>query len=150
MNFFYSVGRLVALVSVELGRPIASLVVTKPTELTPYITKAISKNGRYVAQITSLIEDIPQVYSLPEKITQEDADAIMEGVYDALKDIGRISIGEQIQEHRKEQGLSQKDLADMVGFTHTNISRIEQGKYNVSLDILNRISYALGREIRLE
>lgn len=44
---------------------------------------------------------------------------------------------------RKARGLSQVDLADMVGVTQGLISKIENGDGNPTLDTLLRISRAL-------
>lgn len=38
-------------------------------------------------------------------------------------------------------------LAELSGITRQNIYKIEDGKYNVSIDILNKICQSLGVEI---
>ena len=46
---------------------------------------------------------------------------------------------------RKKQGLSQKELAEMLGTTQSVISRIENGlSKNITLDYLMKIICALG------
>lgn len=47
---------------------------------------------------------------------------------------------------RMEKGLSQEDLAKMVGTQRSNICRIESGSQNVSLDTFLKIASALGKE----
>ena len=48
---------------------------------------------------------------------------------------------------RLEKGMSQEQLAKMIGTQKSNISRIESGTQNVSLDMLIKISAALGKKI---
>lgn len=44
---------------------------------------------------------------------------------------------------RKNQNMTQAELASRTGISRTNISRFESGKYNPSLDILVKIATAL-------
>lgn len=48
---------------------------------------------------------------------------------------------------RIENGLSQKQLADMVGITQPTYSNIENGKRNPTIKTLKRIAKALGCSI---
>ncbi len=48
---------------------------------------------------------------------------------------------------RIEKGLSQQALADMIGTKRSNICRIEAGGQNISLDMLLKISAALGKDV---
>ncbi|MBR5426715.1 MAG: helix-turn-helix domain-containing protein [Clostridia bacterium] len=50
---------------------------------------------------------------------------------------------------RLEKGLSQAQLAAMIGTQRSNICRIENGGQNLSLDLLIKISTALGKDIRI-
>jgi len=45
--------------------------------------------------------------------------------------------------HRMDRGLSQQELAEMVGTSHSQISRIESGRHRTNLDTLQRIAKAL-------
>ena len=47
---------------------------------------------------------------------------------------------------REKAGLSQKDLALKLKTTQSVISRIENGKQNISLDMLQKIANALGKK----
>ena len=42
-----------------------------------------------------------------------------------------------------DKGLSQEKLAELVGTSHSQISRIESGRHCTSLDTLPRIAHAL-------
>ena len=59
----------------------------------------------------------------------------------------RTRIGNKIRVLRKEKGIEAKDLARLANIDAANLSRIEQGKYSVGLDILSRIAFVLGCQI---
>ena len=61
----------------------------------------------------------------------------------------RKRIGQRIREIREEKNIEAKHLALMTGITPANISRIEQGKHSVGLDILSKIADALGYKVEL-
>jgi ribosome-binding protein aMBF1 (putative translation factor) len=46
--------------------------------------------------------------------------------------------------HRLEQGLTQQQLADRMGTSHSAISRIESGQHPTSLRTMQRVAEALG------
>ena len=50
---------------------------------------------------------------------------------------------------RIEKGISQQELADRIGTKRSNICRIESGAQNISLDMLLKISGALGKDVNL-
>lgn len=55
----------------------------------------------------------------------------------------RIEIGTKLAEVRKRKGISLRDLAEASGLDHSNIGKIENGRYNVGIDILYKICQAL-------
>lgn len=62
----------------------------------------------------------------------------------------RLAIGRKIAHLRESRGLTQEKLAEMSNLQRVNISKIENGRYNVSIDILQRICDALGVELKIE
>lgn len=50
---------------------------------------------------------------------------------------------------REEQKLSQRELADRVGITQADISKLESGDANPTLDTLKRIAAGLGMSLNL-
>lgn len=56
----------------------------------------------------------------------------------------RDYVGKRIAEIRQAKGLSIRQLAEACGVNFANIYKIENGKYNVSIDILGKICEALG------
>lgn len=61
----------------------------------------------------------------------------------------RKVMGERIRELRTAQGWTQEQLAEIAGITTSNLGRIEAGRYAVSLDILNKIAWALNAELQI-
>ena len=61
----------------------------------------------------------------------------------------RQEIGIQIRRERKRQGLSGKELAERAGFVESTINKIENGKWNVSIDILEKVCDALGVTLQI-
>ena len=60
---------------------------------------------------------------------------------------GRQRIISALTAARIEKGLSQQALADLIGTKRSNICRIEAGGQNISLDMLLKISDALGKDV---
>ncbi len=59
-------------------------------------------------------------------------------------------VARQIYTLRKEAGLTQRQLAELVGTQHTVISRLEDDDYQGhSLSMLRRIAAALGKRVEI-
>jgi len=56
---------------------------------------------------------------------------------------------EEIIMARKEKNLTQKGLAELVGTKQSNISRLESGTYNPSMDFLQKIASAMGKKLEV-
>ena len=61
----------------------------------------------------------------------------------------RSRIGTKIRELRKEKNIEAKMLSQLANIDASNLSRIEQGRYSVGLDVLSKIALALGTKIEL-
>ena len=61
----------------------------------------------------------------------------------------REIVGKILADKRNETELSVRALAELTKVSYQNITKIENGKYNVSIDILSKITNALGLEIAL-
>lgn len=55
----------------------------------------------------------------------------------------RLKIGKAIRLIREKKGYSQDHLADLMNVSRTTISKIENGKFSVSIDYLTRLSIYL-------
>lgn len=59
-------------------------------------------------------------------------------------------VAEQLRKVRKDQGMTQEYLAELVGTKKSNISRLESGRYNPSLDFLVKVAGGLGKQIQVK
>ena len=55
-----------------------------------------------------------------------------------------------MQTLRVQKGLTVRELAEASGVHYSNIAKIENGKYNVSVDILGKVADALGYKLTFE
>ncbi len=67
--------------------------------------------------------------------------------YDKLRP--RYEVISQIIEARTSQNITQAELALRVGTQKSNISRLESGVYNPSLDFLAKVARSLGKEVQV-
>jgi DNA-binding XRE family transcriptional regulator len=79
---------------------------------------------------------------------------IVEGMAEMGKKINaespRESVVRQLKNYRKDQGMTQEQLAERVGTKKSNISRLESGRYNPSLDFLVKVADGLGKQIQMK
>lgn len=59
------------------------------------------------------------------------------------KPAANIMVGEAVYAARARKGISQKQLSELTGIDQSDISRIEKGYANPSIETLNRIAFAL-------
>ena len=62
----------------------------------------------------------------------------------------REEVVRQLREVRKAEGMTQGHLAELVGTKKSNISRLESGRYNPSLDFLVKVADGLGKQISVK
>ena len=75
-------------------------------------------------------------------------DAAFEDEYNKLQP--RYELISQIIEARKSMKMTQEELAKRAGTRKSNISRLESGSYNPSLDFLIKIAKGLGKDVHIE
>ena len=56
---------------------------------------------------------------------------------------------EEIIMARREMNLTQKGLAQLIGTKQSNISRLESGNYNPSMEFLQKIATAMGKRLEV-
>ena len=71
------------------------------------------------------------------------------GISTGTRHEDRVRIGSLIRKIREARGIESRDLARLSGIDAANMSRIENGKYSVGLDILSKIAAALGKKVDL-
>ena len=62
----------------------------------------------------------------------------------------RLSIGHQIFLAREQAGMTQGELAKRIGTRQSNISRLEQGNYNFTVEMLEKIAQAFHFRLKME
>lgn len=80
-----------------------------------------------------------------KKLLLEDEETKAE--YNALEPIYEIK--RELIRMRIDKGLSQKELAEIIGTKQSAISRLENGNYNPSIEFLSKIAHALGKELHI-
>jgi len=56
-------------------------------------------------------------------------------------------LGKRIRSIRKEQGLTQEELADIAGIDRSYIGSLERGERNITINVLCQVSRALKCDI---
>ena len=96
------------------------------------------KEGAMMSRASVKFEEIK------EKLLQEEE---FKYEYEKLKP--RYEVISQLIEVRSEKNITQEELAKMVGTQKSNISRLESGNYNPSLDFLIKVAKCLGKEVKI-
>lgn len=61
----------------------------------------------------------------------------------------RLKLGEKIKLVREQRGYSQDQLAGLMNINRTTISKIENGKFSITVDSLARFSIFLDYEFKV-
>ena len=61
----------------------------------------------------------------------------------------RLKLGDKIRQVREVRGYSQEQLADMMDINRSTISKIENGKFSITMDYLVRFSIFLDYEFKV-
>jgi predicted transcriptional regulator len=86
----------------------------------------------------------------------DDAKRIINSDPEVLKELENNSIEYQVVREiiktRHELNLTQEQLAKLVGTKQSNISRLENGESNPTIEFLSKVAQAMGKnlEIRLQ
>lgn len=62
----------------------------------------------------------------------------------------RFKIGDALKNIREKKGYSQDELAEIMNVNRSTISKIENGKFNLSIDYLCKFSLFLDFEFQLK
>lgn len=81
-------------------------------------------------------------------MTNSDAQIAENSMESYLHDC-RLKMGESIREIREKKGYNQEQLAEIMKVSRTTISKIENGKFNCSMDYLSKFSWFLGFEFKM-
>lgn len=61
----------------------------------------------------------------------------------------RIKLASKIRKTRIAKKMTQEAVAQKASMPQSVIARLESGEHSVSLDTLNRVAHALGKEVEL-
>ncbi len=70
-----------------------------------------------------------------------------DGVVSEAAKNARESIALEVKANRLQLNMTQQSLADLSGTKKSNISRMESGNYNPSLDFLVKVAESMGKQI---
>ncbi len=62
----------------------------------------------------------------------------------------RQEMARQLKAARKSMNLTQQTIADRAGTKKSNISRLESGTYNPSLDFIVKVAGSMGKKVDIE
>ena len=96
------------------------------------------KEGAMMSKAGTKFSDVKEILMMDEEFKSE---------YEKLKP--RYDVISQIIEERAKQNITQEELAFRVGTQKSNISRLESGTYNPSLDFLIKVAHSLGKEMKI-
>lgn len=85
--------------------------------------------------------------TLEDFLTEKMKNPAFKAEFDALEP--EFMIMRALVEARKNSGLTQKQLAEKTGITQTDISRLENGNGNPSLQTLKRLASGLGMKVEI-
>ena len=61
----------------------------------------------------------------------------------------RKIIGSQLQDIRVQRGITIEEVADATGLTTATIEKVENGKFNYTIDVIAAICHILGVKIEI-
>lgn len=68
--------------------------------------------------------------------------AVLSATEEQIKDY-RLKLGDKIRIVREKRGYSQEQLAEKMDINRSTISKIENGKFNLSINYLSKFSWFL-------
>lgn len=151
----YLLGRLIAIVSKIEDKPVSFVadVNVNPLQKMFYPLREALKKTNHILydELMEVITMLGVDYKLPSFLVSPEAGRMWIGYYNQTSELQkcdeRLRIGKLIAEARKEKGLSVRALSELCGVTSQNITKVENGKYNVSIDILSKIALVLDCKI---
>lgn len=151
----YLLGRLTAIVSEIENKPasfVADVNVNPLQNMSYPLREALKKmNHVLYKELMEVIDMLGADYKLPSLLVSDEAGRMWIGYYHQNSELKkfdeRLRIGKLIADARKEKGLSVRALSELCGVTSQNITKVENGKYNVSIDILSKIAMVLDCKI---
>lgn len=143
----YLLGRATALIERNTDMPhrVVAKIAAHPIDMVQvWLVKATINDQDELMEVMSQIDEIPTSLTI---VQQGD---FWMGYYKQCHDCSfREQIGNKLKSARISKGLSIEQLAETADMNAATISKIENGKWSVSLDILERVCRALGVTLTL-
>lgn len=160
-NFGYMLGRVSAIMEYGLQSADDKFVMLNKDKITlnpslyvmPYLKeftkihdsfKDIDKEFMEITNDKDFVEEMLHSDKFSKPLSQDDAGEFWIGYYQESSELVRNSIGKKIEYLRNEKAWTQEELSEKAGISREHLSRIESGRYSVKIDIIDRISLALG------
>ena len=143
----YLLGKVTGLVArlTDMPHRVVSKIAAHPIELVEvWLKEATIKDTDELTEVMGQIDKIPS--SLP---IEQQGDFWM-GYYKQCSESSfRERIGNQLKAIRLTREMSLSQVANLAATSETTISKIENGKWSVSIDLLEKVCRALNVEIVL-
>ena len=135
--------------------------IVEVTALDGEVFQVLCQVGRYISKETQQYE-LRLIEAIFDKNFSDDKEQMVNNIWrdSFIKGIPflgmgfgdrqqeRARIGARIRQIRIDRGIEARDLAKLAGIDAANLSRIENGKYSVGIDILSKIAASLGKKNR--
>lgn len=143
----YLLGRATALVEklTDMPHRVVPKIAAHPIEIVKrWLREATIKDSDELMEVMSKIDNIPASLTV---VQQGD---FWTGYYKQCKDNSfRDRLGRQLSAIRLTRGMSLNQVAELANTTETTISKIENGKWSVSIDMIEKVCRALNVDIIL-
>lgn len=143
----YLLGRVTGLVArlTDMPHRVVPKIAASPIEIVKcWLPKATIKDQDELMSIMSQIDEIPTSLTIVQQ-----GDFWMGYYKQCSENSFRERIGNQMKAIRMTRGMSLSQVANLSGTTETTISKIENGKWSVSIDMIEKVCRALNVEIIL-
>ena len=92
--------------------------------------------------------DYTRTYTEGENISLTDVDEEFRKEYEAIQP--EMDVIRAIVDARTSQNLTQKELAERTGINQADISKLENGTRNPSVNLLKRLADGMGMALKIE
>ena len=67
-----------------------------------------------------------------------------------IVNVARALIGSRLRDLRKKKGLTQPQVSELIGVSVNTICKVENGKFDFGVDILNKLAHVYEVEVKIE
>lgn len=143
----YLLGRATALVEklTDMPHRVVPKIAAHPIEIVKvWLEKATIKDQDELMEVMSQIDEIPTFLTVVQQ-----GDFWMGYYKQCSNNSFREKIGNQLKAIRLTREMSLSEVAEKAGVTETTISKIENGKWSVSVDLLEKVCSSMDVSLTL-